>query len=343
MSVFIREAQKKGIARIEDENQYFNVLKSFDALPENLPTITTPSNSLPAQMLTTLMTETVEVFTRKRSAEEVMGTLTKTIAWEMETGTFPIIERTGETSDYSDFGKPRYVGVNANFANLRQYRFTTGIIVGDLRSAQYAQAKIDLPKQENTAAAETLAIKMNDIAFNGHVVSGAMQVYGILNHPDLLPYETIANEWTEQTTYEQIKADIGKLLSKLQTQSGSNVDITRDKIKIALPPTKLNILNMATTDLGYPAVEAIKRAFPTVEFTSAPELIGAYTGNKDVVIIQAINKVGGTEKTGILGYSELGRLSRVVLEHNGYTQEMMAGTTGYTPFKPTFIVRAQGI
>lgn len=343
MSVFVREAQKKGVARIEDERGLYHALRTFDALPENLPTITTPNAGLPAQVLGTLMNEVVEILTRKRSAEEVMGSPKKTMEWHMETSSFPILEHTGGVSPYSDFGQPRYVGVNANYADLRNYRFTAGILVGDLETQQYGEAKINLPAQKNKSASEALAIETNRVAFDGYFDSGVLKVYGILNHPDLLPYETIANEWNDNTTYEQIKADLGKLLNKLQLQSGSNVDITRDKIKVALPPTKLNILNMATTDMGYPAVEAIKRAFPTVEFTSAPELIGAYTGGKDVVIIQAINSNGGTEKTGILGYSELGRLSRVVNMHNGYSQEMASGTSGYTPFKPTFIVRAQGI
>lgn len=344
MSKFIREAQKRGIATFDDENNYHKVLRALDALPQsNLPTLTTPSVGIPEQFLNTLMADVVEVFTRKRSAEEVMGPMVKTMDWEMQTATFPIIEKTGGVSLYSDFGEPRYVSGNANFASLRQYRFTTGILVGDLLSAQYSKARIDYAKLQNSAAAEVLAIEFNRVAFNGNMVGSNMEVFGILNHPDLLPYETIANEWTEQTDEKQIKADLSRLLNKLQDQAGVNVDITKDKIRVALPPNKLNILNTATLPTGFPMLDVIKRAFPTLEFTSAPELKGAYTGGKDVVIIQAINKIGGTDKTGFPGYSELGRLSRAVMKHNGYTQEMMGGTSGYTALKPLFIVRAQGI
>lgn len=339
---FVREAQKKGIANIENEMEYFKVLKTLDALPGNLQTMTTPNVGLPAQALTTLMSQVVEVFTAKRSAEEVMGKLTKVMLWEEEKAMFPIVERTGGVSLYSDFGEPRYVGANANYASLSQYRFTAGILIGDLVTSQYGKAKIDYPALQNSAAAESLAIELNRVAFNGVVGNGTLDVFGILNHPSLLPYETIAQSW-DGATADQIKADLTSLLNKLQEQSGANVDVARDTIKIALPPSKLNYLRTASTDLGYPLIDILKRAFPTIEFTSAPELKGAYTGNKDVLIIQAINRVGGTDETGILGYSELGRLSRVVMKHNGYTQEMMAGTAGYIPFKPTFIVRAQGL
>lgn len=345
MSLFVREGQKKGIGRIEYEKNYLEALSAisvYDALPTNLPTLTAPNTAIPEGMLTNLMSRTIEIFTARRSAEEVMGSKQKVMEWEEMAGAFPVIEKTGGVDPYSDFGRPRGVGMNANWVRLNQYRFTTNIEVGDLMAAQYAKARLNYVSIKNASAAESLAIEFNRIAWNGVATNTALEVYGMLNHPNLKPYETIAVSW-DNASYDQIKADIAKLIDVLQEQSGDNVNTESDKIKIALPPSKLTYLKLSTNEMGFQLLDLLKKAFPNIEFISAPELKKAYTGGKDVLIMQAFNSVGGTDENGVLGFSELGRMSRMVMQTNGYNQEMQGGSSGYTPFKPTHIVRAQGV
>lgn len=345
MSQFVREGQKKGIGRIEYEKNYLEALSAisvYDALPTNLPTLTTPNTAIPEGMLTNLMSKTIEIFTTRRSAEEVMGSKQKVMEWEEMAGTFPVIEKTGGVDPYSDFGRPRSVDMNANWVKINQYRFTTNIQVGDLMAAQYAKARLNYVSIKNAGAAESLAIEFNRIAWNGVATNTGLEVYGMLNHPDLKPYETIAVSW-DNASYDQIKADIAKLIKVLQDQSGDNVNTESDKILIALPPSKLSYLKLTENQYGKALLARLKESFPNIEFISAPELIKAYTGGKDVLIVQAFNNVGGTSENGVLGFSELGRMSRMVMHTNGYEQEMMGGSSGYTPFKPTHIVRAQGV
>lgn len=340
ISEFLKQAEIKGIGRFEGKDygksEYLRRI-FMDALPP-----LTPDNiGLPYGLLNQVMEQSVRILVQARTAEEVMGPKKKMMDWEMETASYALKEVTGSTSPYSDFGQPNYVGFNATFIPINNYRFYSGILIGDLISSQYSRAKIEYISELNIGAAESLAIDFNRFAFQGYF--GQQQIiYGILNHPSLTPYVTIANSWNG-ATFDQIKTDISTILSQLVTQSGGNVDITKDRIKIAIPAGKLVYLKMATTEMGIFLINAIKEAFPNLEFVGSPELTGAYTGNKDVLIAIAINNKGGVEESGVLGFSELGKMSRIAMKENSYTQTMSSGSCGFNPYKPTYIVRAQGI
>lgn len=339
---FIEALQKKGIGKFQDGNSIAEAKYKTILFGDALPTLTTNNIGLPSNILTQTMTQSLEIITQKRTSEEVFGSKKKIMDWQLEQGQFPIKERTGATEAYSDFGDARYAGLNVNWERVNNYRFSAGIVIGDLETEQYAEAKIDYVNEVMTAGAEAIAIEFNRIAYNGYIKDGNYIVYGGLNSPQLNAYETIAKTW-DQASFDEIKADINKMMSLLTTQSGGNVNTASDKIRISIPSDKLVYLRTTTTTLGITLLSLINQAFPNIEWVGAPELKGAYTGNKDVMIIIAENGIGGTKDSCDLGFSELMRMSRIEQRTTSYVQKMSAGTNGFIAYKPTFIIRAQGI
>lgn len=336
----LKYAQSKGIAVFDGGERAEQTYTRF--FQDALPTLTPNNVGVPANFLVDVMKEAVKVLVAPNNADAVIGARKKLLDWEKEAHEIPLIEGTGETHPYSDFSNARYVGVNVNYKRVNHYRFETGILVGDLLEKQYSLIGINLVSEMNYTAGEILAKQYNNISFNGWYVNDKLFVTGILNDPELLPYETIAKSW-DQCTYDEIMADMARLLAKLSKQSGGNVKLRQDKIRLSLPETKLNYLNMTQNLMGRTILEALKIQYPNIEFVGASELSEAYTGNKDVLVLIAENGLGGLRDTANQGYSQIGMLSRVVDKETARTQKMMSGTTGFVAYKPTYIIRAQGV
>lgn len=342
MSNFLKLAQEKGIGRFTDGMEFTASQMNALIFKDSLPTLTPNNVGIPSNILTQTMTQAVEIITQKRTAEEVIGNKTKLMDFAKEKGQFPLKERTASVDVYSDFGDAPYAGLNLDWGDVRNYRFSSSIVYGDLQVEQHAEAKINYVNEVTTGATEAIAIEFNRTGFNGFIKDGNFVVYGVLNTPQLKAYETIAKTW-DTASFDEIKADISKLMSLLTVQSGGNVNTAKDKIRISLPSDKLIYLRLTTTSLGITLMDQLMKVFPNVEWVGAPELKGAYTGNKDVMIIVAENSIGGTPDTSCLGFSELLRVSRLEQKTTAVVQKMSAGSNGANFFKPTFCVRAQGI
>lgn len=339
---FLELAQKKGIGRFTDGMSATEAQMRALVFKDALPTLTPNNIGVPANILTQTMTQSVEIITQKRSAEEIVGAKTKLMDFAQEKGQFPIKERTATTTPYNDFGDAEYSGLNVNWEDVNNYRFSTSLVYGDLQVEQYAEAKINYVNEITTGASEAIAIEFNRIGFNGYIKDGNFIVHGMLNTPQLKPYETIAKTW-DQASFEEIKADITNILAILTKQSGGRVNASKDKIRISIPDNKLVYLRTTSTNLGVSLMSLLNQSFPNVEWVGAPELREAYTGNKDVMIVIAENMAGGVKETGCLGFSELLRMSRLEQKTTAVVQKMSAGSNGATFFKPMFVVRAQGL
>ena len=65
--------------------------------------------------------------------------------------------------------------------------------------------------------------------------------------------------------------------------------------------------------------------------------------DQDVIYFILENSQGGISDTTALGYSEIGRLSSVVIGSTFKQQKISAGTTGALMYKPAYIVRYTNI
>lgn len=318
-----------------------SILTSDKRVNDALP-FTQPNVGLPAGLLTQLSTETLLNILSERSAEKITGNRTRVLDWADEDFYLPLIERTGQTTPYSDFGQTRVVGLNTSFNRHGHYRFSAKLTIGNLEEEQLSKAKISAYELKTSAVMEALEVEANRTAFNGYIdnTSGQYLVYGLLNNPNLPAFQASVKT-IDNMSYAEIMAFFGNAVAQLTSQTGNNIN-PNTKIKVAIASNKYAFLSSVITDFGYSVKEGIEKAFPNLEFISCFEFEKANNG-QDVIYFIGESFAGGTEKTLDLGYSELFRQSNIVLGEEFRSQQISSGVVGAILYKPTFIVRYTNI
>ena len=307
-----------------------------------MPTFTAQNIGMPAGILTALNPQAVENILALRTGDLALGKREKLLDWADEKYFTPMIERTGQTTPYSDFGMPLVSGLNANFNETGHYRFTAKYQHGNLEAAQYQKGRINYQAFLLSAVTEALAVELNNVAFNGYIKnsSNAYICYGLLNNPELPSYEA-AQITFEAMTWQNIMNFFTKAVTKLTQQTGNNIN-GESKIRVVISASAFNSLKSKWTDLGISAYEKLQQLYPNMYFVSAIELDKVENNEKAIYFIGESN-AGGIADSTKLGYSELALAGNVVQTDNGYSQAISAGTCGALVFKPSFIVRYKGI
>lgn len=307
-----------------------------------MPTFTAQNIGMPAGILTALNPQAVENILALRTGDLALGKREKLLDWADEKYFTPMIERTGQTTPYSDFGMPLVSGLNANFNETGHYRFTAKYQHGNLEAAQYQKGRINYQAFLLSAVTEALAVELNNVAFNGYIKNSSLSYicYGLLNNPELPSYEAAQNTF-EAMTWQNIMNFFTKAVTKLTQQTGNNIN-GESKIRVVISASAFNSLKSKWTDLGISAYEKLQGLYPNMYFISAIELDKAET-NQNVIYFIGESNAGGIADSTKLGYSELALAGNVVQTDNGYSQAISAGTCGALVFKPSFIVRYQGI
>lgn len=302
---------------------------------------------IPAGVLSSLTNEQVESITSVRSAELMVagkerGGFKKFLSWEDETKYIPFVEMTGQTSDYGDFATAKNTGLNLNFNEYGHYRFSANVEVGSLETKQLAAVFIDAVQKKNAAALEALAIKANDIYFNGHIKnsSNRYKCYGLLNAPELPAVETAPKTFANMT-YEEVIAFFGTAIAELVEQTGGHINTTSN-IRVCMSASAMVKFGEITTQYGMTAKQAIQNAYPNMTFESIFELGKAYNGS-DMIYFIGESLAGGVPQTIDLGYSEFFQYGSLE-NHSTYTsQKVSSGVIGAVIYKPSFIKRYAGV
>ena len=307
-----------------------------------MPTFTAQNIGMPAGILTALNPQAVENILALRTGDLALGKREKLLDWADEKYFTPMIERTGQTTPYSDFGMPLVSGLNANFNETGHYRFTAKYQHGNLEAAQYQKGRINYQAFLLSAVTEALAVELNNVAFNGYIKnsSNAYICYGLLNNPELPSYEA-AQITFEAMTWQNIMNFFTKAVTKLTQQTGNNIN-GESRIRVVISASAFNSLKSKWTNLGISAYEKLQQLYPNMYFVSAIELDKVENNEKAIYFIGESN-AGGIADSTKLGYSELALAGNVVQTDNGYSQAISAGTCGALVFKPSFIVRYKGI
>ena len=307
-----------------------------------MPTFTAQNIGMPAGILTALNPQAVENILALSTGDLALGKREKLLDWADEKYFTPMIERTGQTTPYSDFGMPLVSGLNANFNETGHYRFTAKYQHGNLEAAQYQKGRINYQAFLLSAVTEALAVELNNVAFNGYIKnsSNAYICYGLLNNPELPNYEAAQNTF-EAMTWQDVMNFFTKAVTKLTQKTGNNIN-GESKIRVVISASAFNSLKSKWTDLGISAYEKLQGLYPNMYFISAIELDKAET-NQNVIYFIGESNAGGIADSTKLGYSELALAGNVVQTDNGYSQAISAGTCGALVFKPSFIVRYKGI
>ena len=307
-----------------------------------MPTFTAQNIGMPAGILTALNPQAVENILALRTGDLALGKREKLLDWADEKYFTPMIERTGQTTPYSDFGMPLVSGLNANFNETGHYRFTAKYQHGNLEAAQYQKGRINYQAFLLSAVTEALAVELNNVAFNGYIKNSSLSYvcYGLLNNPELPSYEAELKTF-EAMTWEEVMNFFTKAVTKLTQQTGNNIN-GESKIRVVISASAFNSLKSKWTNLGISAYEKLQQLYPNMYFVSAIELDKVENNEKAIFFIGESN-AGGIADSTKLGYSELALAGNVVQTDNGYSQAISAGTCGALVFKPSFIVRYQGI
>ena len=307
-----------------------------------MPTFTAQNIGMPAGILTALNPQAVENILALRTGDLALGKREKLLDWADEKYFTPMIERTGQTTPYSDFGMPLVSGLNANFNETGHYRFTAKYQHGNLEAAQYQKGRINYQAFLLSAVTEALAVELNNVAFNGYIKNSSLSYvcYGLLNNPELPDYEQ-AGKTFDVMTWQDMMNFFTKAVTKLTQQTGNNIN-GESKIRVVISASAFNSLKSKWTDMGISAYEKLQGLYPNMYFVSAIELDKVENNEKAIYFIGE-SKAGGIVDSTKLGYSELALAGNVVQTDNGYSQAISAGTCGALVFKPSFIVRYQGI
>lgn len=304
--------------------------------------VTTPSVTTPIQFLQHWLAEVIEVVTAAREIDDITG---RTIAgrWEDENIVQTVLERTGQARPYGDHTDIPLASWNTNFETRDIVRFEQGSFVGILEEARAAAMNLSSSSEKRNAAAESLAIELNNVGFFGYN-EGNNKTYGFLNDPNLPAYVTVATGASTNTTwatktYAEITADIRTAFSALRTKSGNLFKPERDASTISLPVTCMEYLNVENS-LGRSVYQFIKDNYPNARITSAVQLDEANGGanvfyihadrinNKRVMdqYVQEVFKLLGVEKTA-----------------KGMLEDYTNATAGVLVAQPIGVVRYTGI
>ena len=307
-----------------------------------MPTFTAQNIGMPAGILTALNPQAVENILALRTGDLALGKREKLLDWADEKYFTPMIERTGQTTPYSDFGMPLVSGLNANFNETGHYRFTAKYQHGNLEAAQYQKGRINYQAFLLSAVTEALAVELNNVAFNGYIKNSSTSYvcYGLLNNPELPSYEE-AGKTFDTMDWQEVMNFFTKAVTKLTQQTGNNIN-SESKIRVVISASAFNSLKSKWTNLGISAYEKLQGLYPNMYFVSAIELDKVENNEKAIYFIGESN-AGGIADSTKLGYSELALAGNVVQTDNGYSQAISAGTCGALVFKPSFIVRYKGI
>lgn len=254
------------------------------ALDESPSTGFTPGSiGIPTQHLQTWLAGWVYNITQARKADEAIGILTQG-NWYDQAVVKQIAERTGYALEYGDSQNINLSDYNLSYELRTVIRLEASVLVSKLEEARASAGNASASELKRSGAVESLHIARNRIAFFGYN-NGSNETYGILNEPNLLPYNTIDpgistfTEW-DTKTYLEITKDIRQISSGIRTQSGDRVDPFTAKWTLMLSTNKYDTL-LTQNEQGRTVLQWISENYKNCTILSCPEFQGA-NGGEDV-------------------------------------------------------------
>lgn len=242
--------------------------------------LSTPSITTPTQFLQTWMPGFVNVVTRARKIDTLIG-ISTIGSFEDEEIVQGFAERTGSARPYLDDTNVPFSSWNTNFERRSVVRFEEGMQVTKLVEMRAGRMNYSDAEAKRSAAALALEIQRNYVGFYGYN-NGANRTYGFLNEPSLPAYVNVPNgasgssQWSQKTMRE-IVADILAAAQTLRTQSGDLIDVKRTPITLATGTSVVDWLSQ-TSDFGYTPQKWLAENYPNIRIESAPELDAANGG-----------------------------------------------------------------
>ena len=255
----------------------------MDAMPA---TVTQGSANVPVQFLQHWMNKFITVVTQATMADEFLGRTTQG-EWYQESVVLTVRELTGHTRPYGDHAQPPLAGYNLNEEERTIIRFSQGLLTGKLEEMRLAAMgkKLSAYESDRAAIGQSFNMDTNAVAFFGYKL-GRNKTYGILNDPNLLPYNQVpefkiggdsVRTWSEKGFYGIVR-DLNTAVGQLQKQCGGNFIPSKSAFKIGLALSCDAYLN-SVNEYGMRSVrEYIKETWPKAEVVPIPEFDAVFGG-----------------------------------------------------------------
>lgn len=316
-------------------------MQSFYGMDAAVTGITSPSVSTPIQFLQHWLPDIIEVVTAAREADAIMG-IDFVGNWYDESIVQTVLERTGQAVPYGDHTDIPLSSWNTNFEVRDIVRFEEGLQVGVLEEARAGAMNISSQSEKRAAAAESLDIERNNIAFFGYN-EGNNKTYGFLNDPNLPAYVSLATgaststQWSTKT-YAEITADLRTAFAALRTQTGNLYKPERDRAKLVLSVAIMEYLNVEN-QFGKTVYEFIKENYPNTTIESAVQLDGANSGaNVLYLFAESINGKPVIRQLGVDRFRLIGAEKKAKV----FLEDYSNGTAGVLVTQPIGVVRYTG-
>ena len=328
-------------ALMSDVQRYFSV--GMDAAPA-LQTTATITN--PVQFFQYWAPEAVEYITAARKIDDIVGRDIEG-SFEDEEIVTRVLERTGSAKPYTDTANIPLSSWNQNYVTRSIVRFEEGLEVGYLENMRASRMRVDTHREKAAAAAESLAIELNNVGFFGYA-DGTNKTYGFLNDPNLPAYITVATngagspstKWKDKT-FAQITADIITAVSTLQNQLKGNFDPVKEAFTLTVSLAVVQYLNIMN-ELGTKSVYTwLKETYPNLRIETAVELNGVNGGSN--VFYLHVDRIKGRAKTFKQSVQDVLRMVGMEKKAKVTLEDYAAATAGVICQYPLGIVRYSGI
>lgn len=300
----------------------------------------------PAQFLQNWLPGIVRQVTKVRNADALMGVQTVG-SWEDEEVIQTAAELTGKAELYGDVTNIPLAGYNATYERRSIIRFEQGVMMGTLEEARAAKANISMAVEKRAAAAESLDIIRNRVAFYGYNQPDT-RVFGFLNDPGLPAYANVAAgagglTWALKTFLE-ITRDIREMVTALVTQSGGRIRPQDTDMTIALPLGFEEYMGV-TSDFGISVGDWLSKTYPRIRVETAPELTGA-NGGANVAYLYAERVAdSGTDGGEVISQIVPARFQALGVEKRakGVVEDYTNALAGVMVKRPYGVVRRSGL
>lgn len=294
------------------------------------------------EMLQHVLPGLIRTATRVRVLDEITGVVTAG-QWHDEEIILNVATPAAKAELYGDHTNIPLASYAQDQERRGIVRFEQGFQVGKLEAARQSAAGFEAAAEKRNAATESLEQGRERIGYYGFN-SPETRVFGLMNEPNLPPYETAAAKW-KGGTFANITKDITDMFSQLETRSGG---IIKDdtSITLTLPLGYRSALNVANpVARGETVYQWVKENYPNIRFVFSPEFVGA-NGGSDVAYMFAETVDDGSTATSAVilqvvpvKYQLIGSESQI----KGYLEDATNATAGVIVTRPWAITRLTGI
>ena len=298
-------------------------------------------------LLETELPGVVRLLTQVRRIDALAGILVGG-SWEDEVVTQKIASAVGKAELYGDSS-------NIPLANYRSFReprhlvrFEQGFQVGKLEEARQSREGFNDAEEKRKSVIESLDYSRNQIGFNGFN-GGENRTYGLLNDPNLPPYQTVGAPWRTGGTWASfgaIVADIATAVDRIIIQSGGNIGPDAQMV-FAFPLDYIGVLQVRdqVSAIGQTVGTWIKENYPNVRFEFVPDFNEANGGaNVAYFYVESLSGFDDADSRTLVQlvpekYRVLGSEQRV----KGYIEDAISAVGGIFVLRPWAFSRLTGI